>query len=57
MALRDGHNFFRRADGDDVSAVNVTALGPEVDDVVSGFDDLEIILDNDDSITLMSQRV
>ena len=57
MTLGDGRNFFWGAGGDDVSAVNVAALGAEIDDVVGGFHDLEIMLDNDDSITLIYQRV
>lgn len=57
MTLGDGRNFFRGAGGDDVSAVNVAALGAEIDDVVSGFHDFEVVLDNDDSIALIYQRM
>ena len=53
MTLGDGRNFFRRTDSDDVSAVNIATLWSEVDDVICGFDDLEIMLDDDDSIALI----
>ena len=57
MTFGDGRNFFWRTGSYDVSAVNVATLGSEVDDVVGGFDDLEVMLDDDNSIALIYERM
>jgi len=33
------------------------SFGPEVDDVVGGFDDVEIMLDDDDGVAVIDQAV
>ena len=43
-------NFLRRTGGDD-AATGLATLGPEIDDVVRAFHDLEVVLDNDDGIS------
>jgi hypothetical protein len=45
--LVDTHDVFRRAGGDDVAA-GVAAFGAEVYEVVGGFDNVEVVFDNDE---------
>jgi len=47
VALRVGGDFFWGAGGDDLSAA-AAALGAHVDDPVGGFDDVEIVLDDEE---------
>src|SRR5262245_29810521 len=49
-------DLFGRAFGDDLASA-VTAFGPEIDDPVGGLDDLEIVFDDHDGITLVDQFV
>src|SRR5450631_2503812 len=49
-------DILRRAPGDDFAAA-VAAFGAEVDYPVRGLDDLEIVLDDDDGISLRHQLV
>ena len=37
----------------DSTTVDVTPFGPKVDDVISGFHNLEVMLNHDDGITLI----
>jgi len=46
----------RRAGGDDLSAA-VAALGAEVDDPVGGLDHVEVVLDDDHGVALVTQPV
>ena len=57
MTCGDGSNLFRRSGSYDVSPVNVAALGSKIDDVIGCFDNLEIMLDDDDSIALIYERM
>src|SRR4051812_42101479 len=45
----DAGNFFGRSDCDDLAAAGA-AFGAEVDDVVGGFDDVEVVFDDDDGV-------
>ena len=47
-------NFFWCAGGDDTSAT-AAALGTEVDDIVSGFNDIQIMLNDNHTFTLIHQ--
>ena len=49
-------DLFRGAGGDDAAAA-VAAFGAEVDDVVGGFDDLQIVLDDNDGVAGVDQSV
>ena len=50
------HHALRRAGIGDVPAV-LAALGAEVDDPVGGFDDLHVVLDDDDAVALVDEGV
>ena len=50
-ALRD---LFRCADRDDLAAAD-TAFGTEIDYPVCGFDDIEIVLDDDEASTIVDK--
>ena len=41
----------------DYSTATVAAVGSEVDDVVGNFDDVEIMLDDDDGVALLDETV
>ena len=47
MRLRDGHDVFGRAGGDEVAA-GVAAFGAEVYEVVGGFANVEVVFDDDE---------
>src|SRR5580704_770513 len=47
MRLRVTRDLFWRARRDDLAAL-IAALGPQVDEPVGGFDDVEIVLDDDE---------
>ena len=49
-------DFFRRSGGDDLTA-GVTALRPEVDDVVGGLDHVHVMLDQDHGVPGIDQAV
>jgi hypothetical protein len=49
------HNLFGWADGDDVAA-RFAAFGAEVNDVVGGFDDIEIVLDDEQRAARFDER-
>src|SRR5579872_3594917 len=50
------HDVFGRAGGDDFAAA-IAAFGAEVDDPVGGLDDFEVVLDDEDRIARLDQRV
>src|SRR3989344_6965184 len=54
MAPRFSRNLFGRAFGDD-SAAPLPSFGAEVDDPVGGFDDVEVVLDDDDGIAAVDE--
>ena len=56
MAFRGSGDVFRGAGGDDAAAA-VAAFGAQVDDVVGGFDDFEVMLDDDHRVAGIDQRV
>ena len=56
VARRVGRHFLRRALGDDAPAA-FAALGSQVDDPVGGLDDVEVVLDDDDRVAFVAQRV
>ena len=49
-------DLFRCAGGDDLAAV-VPALGSQVDDVVGGLDDVQIVLDHHHRVACVHQRL
>ena len=49
MTRRNFRHLLRRPLGDDLAA-GVPALGPQVDDVVGGLDDVQVVLDDDDGV-------
>jgi hypothetical protein len=49
-------DLLRRAFGDDLAALDA-ALRPQVEDPVGGLDDVEIMLDHDDGVALLDERV
>jgi len=53
MTLRAGGNGLRRA-GADERASAVAAFGAEVDDPVCRFDDVEIVFDDDDGVSVVA---
>src|ERR1700729_6725 len=50
----DGGDVFGGAGGDDVAAAGA-AVGAEVDDVVGGLDDVEVVLDDDDGVAAVDE--
>ena len=50
------HNLFRRASGQDLTAI-ASAFGAHVDDVVRHLDDIHVVLDDDDSVAFVHQFV
>ena len=52
-ALGDG---FGGAAGEEATAA-ATAVGPHVDEVVSGFDDVEVVLDDKDGVAFIDQAL
>src|ERR1700675_1811998 len=54
MRLRVAGDLLRRARGDDLPAL-VAALGAHVDDPVGGFDDVEIVLDDQERSAALLQ--
>ena len=54
--LRVGDDLFGRALGDDAAA-RVTRLGTHVDDPVGRLDHVEIVLDDDDRVSLLHETV
>ena len=56
MRCRIGSHVLRRALGDDLAAT-VAAFGAEVDDPVGGFDDVEVVFDDDDGVALVAQAM
>ena len=51
-----GRDLFWRAHGDEMAAF-VAAAGADVDDMVGGFDHVEVMLDHDDGVTAIDQLV
>ena len=51
LDLRD---LLRRADRDDLAA-GLAAFGPEIDDVVGGLDDVEVVLDDEQRVPGLEQ--
>ena len=49
-------HFFRRTCHDNFAAC-VTAFGAEVNDVVGGFDDIEVMFDDDDAISFSNKCI
>ena len=45
-----------RAAGDDLTTAG-TAFGAEVDEPVGGFDDVEVVLNDDDGVALVTQTM
>ena len=56
VARGAGGDDVRGAGGDDLAAL-VAAVGAEVDDPVGGFDDVEIVFDDDDGVALVDEGV
>src|SRR6202035_706061 len=54
VAGLDGGDLLGGAGGDDVAAAGA-AVGAEVDDVVGGLDDVEVVLDDDDGVPAVHQ--
>src|SRR5580700_4080764 len=54
VAAFDGGYLFGGAGGDDVAAAGA-AVGAEVDDVVGGLDDVEVVLDDDDGVAAVDE--
>ena len=52
----DDGDLLRRANGDDLSAF-ITALRPEIDDVIGALDDLQVVLDDDNRMALLEKLV
>ena len=50
MGLGDFNQFLGGALGDDLTAA-MAALGAQVDDVVGGFDDIHLVLDDDHGVS------
>ena len=46
--------FFRGSGGYDFAS-GVAAFGAEVDDLVGGFDDVEVVFDDDDGVALVDE--
>src|SRR5262249_6012316 len=55
-ALRVGGDLFGSAQTDD-SPTTVTAPGSEVEDVVGSFEDIEVVLDDDDGVARIDETV
>ena len=49
-------NEFRGARGENLAAL-FAALGTEIDDPIGGFDDVEVVLDDDDGIALIAETM
>jgi hypothetical protein len=56
MRLRDQRDLLRRAGGNDRAAA-VAAFGAEVDDPVSGLDDIEVVLDHDNRVAVVDEAL
>src|SRR5436190_21546521 len=56
VARRVGGDVFGRYDCDDLAAAG-SAFGAHVDDPVGGLDDVEVVLDDDDSVAGVAQLV
>ena len=50
MRTLTSRDLFRRSDDDELTAI-ASGFGTEIDDVVGAFDDVEIVLDDDDRVT------
>src|SRR3984957_17618295 len=55
VAARHRRPLLRSPGGDDVAAAGA-AVGAEVDDVVGGLDDVEVVLDDDDAVPAVHER-
>src|ERR1700679_633357 len=56
VGARVGGDLFGGAGGDDFAAA-FTALGAEVDEPVGGFDDVEVVFDDDDGVALVAEAM
>ena len=56
MALLDSGDFLRCAGGDHQAAVG-PRFGAEVDHVVGAFDDLDVVLDNDERVAALHESL
>ena len=56
VTLLDRGDLLGGPHGDDPAAAG-TSLGSEVNDPVSGFDDVEVVLDHDDGVSAVDQSL
>src|ERR1051325_2782139 len=56
VGRRDARDLLRRAGGDDLAAARAP-LGAEVDDVIGGLDDVEVVLDDEHGVAGRDQPV